>query len=233
MRHNRSEATVSDDRTRRVAPDRAGRATPERFAAVWGRCVRSQLSQGAAEVYADLAARLGEPGRHFHNLGHIDDCLRRFDGVASQLDDRDAVEIGLWFHDAVYVPGDPANERRSADLFLCHASGAHPRFRRRVEALILTTRRDRTPRGNDCKFIDDIDLAGFGSSWDEFMRNGALLRREFARQTDAEYNRGLAAFLSLLRRRRRFFRTDHFARRLETRARSNLDRLLAQIAPAK
>jgi predicted metal-dependent HD superfamily phosphohydrolase len=212
---------------------RAGRATPERFAAVWNRCVQSPSSTDAAEVYADLAARLGEPGRFFHNLGHIDDCLRRFDTIAAHLADRDAVEIALWFHDAVYVPGDPTNERRSAQLFLVQSQGARPVFRRRVTALILTTKRDRTPRGNDCKFIDDIDLAGFGSPWDEFMRNGALLRQEFAKQTEADYNRGLAGFLGGLRRRGRFFRTDYFAQRLETQARHNLDRLLAQIAPAK
>jgi len=212
---------------------RAGRASPERFSALWQRCVASPPSPAADTVYADLCARLGEPGRAFHNLGHIDDCLRRFDEVSSRLVDRDAVELGLWFHDAVYQPGDPNNERRSAELILAQTQGARPVFRRRVAALILTTKRDRTPRGNDCKFIDDIDLAGFGAPWDEFMANGQLLRNEFARQTDADYNRGLAAFLMSLRRRARFFRTDYFAQRLEKQARHNLDRLLAQIAPGR
>ena len=146
------------------------------------------------------------------------------------LDDRDAVELALWFHDAVYDPGDPTNERRSAELFLKHSAGARAHFRRRVSALILTTRRNRTPRSNDCKFIDDIDLAGFGSPWDDFMYNGNLLRREFALQSDKDYYRGLTAFLGLLRRRPRFFRTDWFAERFEAQAQENLDRLLADIA---
>jgi predicted metal-dependent HD superfamily phosphohydrolase len=99
-----------------------------------------------------------------------------------------------------------------------------------VTALILTTRRNRTPRSNDCKFIDDIDLAGFGSPWEDFMYNGDLLRREFATQSDADYYRGLAAFLTYLRRRPRFFRTDWFAKRFEAQAHANLTRLLADIA---
>jgi predicted metal-dependent HD superfamily phosphohydrolase len=181
-------------------------------------------------VFADLRDRLGTRGRHYHNLGHIDDCLVRFDEVAPLLVDRDAVELALWFHDAVYEPGDPDNERRSAQLFLDQSAGALPRFRWRVCALILTTRRVRTPRSNDCKFIDDIDLAGFGLPWRDFAHNGDLLRREFAHQTDAEYYRGLSAFLHALRRRPRFFRTDWFARRLEKRAQANLDRLLSEIA---
>ena len=47
------------------------------------------------------------------------------------------------------------------------------------------------------------------------MRNGDLLRREFATQSDADYYRGLAAFLTSLRRRPRLFRTDWFAKRYE------------------
>ncbi len=208
-----------------------GRANASRFAALWQRCVDSPPSPDAAAVYADLSARMNSAGRRFHNLGHIDDCLRRFDEIAPRLDDRDAVELGLWFHDAVYEPGDPTNERRSAELFLRQSVGARGLLRRRVTALILTTKRDRTPRSNDCKFIDDIDLAGFGAPWDDFMRNGELLRREFAKQSDADYNRGLSSFLMGLRRRPRFFRTDYFAQRLEKQARNNVDRLLAQLAP--
>jgi predicted metal-dependent HD superfamily phosphohydrolase len=166
----------------RTAPTQVGRANAKRFSALWQRCLDSPPSPDAATVYADLCARLGDPRRAFHNLGHIDDCLRYFDEVAPRLDDRDAVELGLWFHDAVYEPGDPTNERRSAELFLAQSAGARSLLRRRVAALILTTKRNRTPRSNDCKFIDDIDLAGFGSSWDEFIRNGQLLRHEFAKQ---------------------------------------------------
>jgi len=211
---------------------RIGRADGTRFGAVWRRCVDSPPSPEAETVYDELRTRLGEQGRQFHNMGHIDDCLARFDEVSRYLDDPDAVEMGLWFHDAVYVPGDPENERRSAALFLSHAAGATPSFRRRVGALVLTTRRNRTPRSNDCKFIDDIDLAGFGSPWEEFMHNGGLLRREFASQSDADYYRGLTGFLTSLRRRPRFFRTDWFARRYEKQAQENLTRLLADIARA-
>jgi predicted metal-dependent HD superfamily phosphohydrolase len=133
----------------------------------------------------------------------------------------------------VYEPGNRDNERASAQLFLDLSAGALPRFRWRVCALILTTRRVRTPRSNDCKFIDDIDLAGFGLPWPEFARNGEKLRREFASQTDEQYFRGLATFLHSLHRRPRFFRTDYFAQRLETRATENLARALEEIARAR
>ena len=82
-------------------------ADARRFGALWRRTVASPPSPDADAVYADLLRRLDGDDRRFHNLQHIADCLDRFDDVASLLDDRDAVEMGLWFHDAVYVPGDP------------------------------------------------------------------------------------------------------------------------------
>ena len=206
------------------------RADAASFTPLWRRCVPSPRASGATAVFADLEARLGERGRVFHNLGHIDDCLRRMDEVVPQLADRDAVEVGVWFHDAVYEPGNPENERMSAQLFLDQSAGAEPHFRRRVCALILTTKRNREPRSNDCKFIDDIDLAGFGAPWEEFMRNGDSLRQEFANQSDSDYYRGLSSFLTALRRRPRFFRTDYFAKRYEAQAQANLDRLIGLLA---
>src|SRR5689334_9923752 len=110
---------------------RIGRANGTRFGALWRRSVASPPSPDSAVVYDDLCARLEEPGRKFHNIGHIDDCLERFDDVRRHLEDPDAVELALWFHDAVYVPGDATNERRSAELFLSHAAGARPALRRR------------------------------------------------------------------------------------------------------
>ena len=72
---------------------RIGRADATRFGALWRRCVASPPSPVAADVYADLRARLSEPAREFHNLGHIDDCLTRLDEVTPHLADPDAVEI--------------------------------------------------------------------------------------------------------------------------------------------
>ena len=201
-----------------------------RFEALWLRCMASANAVAAREVNADLRRRLGAPDRRFHNLNHIRDCLHRFDEVASFLSDPDAVEVALWFHDAVYVPSDADNERYSAELFLAQSNGANPVFRRRVCGLILATRHQGQSHSNDRRFIEDIDLAGFGAPWDAFMREGALLREEFAAKTDAQYFAGQACFLERLKERPWFFATDYFRERYEARAQENLNGLLALLA---
>jgi predicted metal-dependent HD superfamily phosphohydrolase len=180
-------------------------------------------------VYADLYQRYEAPWRHFHNLGHIQDCLRRFDEVATLLADRDAVEFGLWFHDVVYDIGATTNELRSAELFLNLTAGAPFMFRHRVCDHILATRHLSTVYDSDRRFIVDIDLSGFGAPWEEFMHNGALLRNESSDVSDAKYHSGQVAFLSGLQKRRHFFATEYFRSRFETTARENLRRLLSDL----
>jgi predicted metal-dependent HD superfamily phosphohydrolase len=227
----RNQAATALSRRRRLPyPPRTmantDRAETTRFEALWHRCLQCPPSPAASVVHARLRELLGAPDRHFHNLDHIRECLRHFEVVVPLLADPDAVELALWFHDAIYAPGDPTNERRSAELFVQLASGATPVLRRRVCGLVLATRHASVARTSDRRFIEDIDLAGFGAPWDQFMRHGDLLRREFGAQPDAQYYAGQVAFLELLARRPVFFATDFYRERYEARARENLQRLL-------
>ena len=205
-------------------------ADAARFAALWQRQVSSPPAPDGGAVYTDLSGLYAAPYRKFHNLGHIEDCLRRFDEIAPLLVDRDAVEFALWFHDVVYQTGATTNEWRSAEMFLARSTGASFVFRHRVCGLILATRHTRNVRGNDKGFIVDIDLSGFGAPWDEFMRNGDLLRQESADQSERQYHTGQVIFLSRLQQRPYVFSTDYFRDRYELTARANLRRVLAELA---
>ena len=63
-------------------------------------------------------------------------------------------------------------------------------FRHRVCDHILATRHLNSVSDSDRRFIVDIDLSGFGAPWEEFMRNGALLRDESSDVPDANYHSG-------------------------------------------
>jgi predicted metal-dependent HD superfamily phosphohydrolase len=201
----------------------------ERFEALWRRCVASPPSPRGAAVFADLTRLYASPYRRFHNLDHIGDCVRCVDAVAPLLKNRDAVELALWFHDAVYDVGTATNERRSAEMFLTLSAGASFGFRHRVSGLIMATRHARMVHGNDRSFMVDIDLSSFGVPWEVFIENGARLREESSSISDARYHAGQVFFLSRLQRRARFFATDYFRDRYEAVARDNLRRILDEL----
>ena len=225
--------TLLSKRTRTRASVRAPRiAKPTtlfsapRFAAVWSRAAATALCTPQA-MYAELEDLYSDPVRHFHTAEHVSDCLVHFDNVAAMLLDRDAVELALWFHDAIYEPGAADNERRSAKLFVARTAGVDDLLRRRVCALVLATRHAGHVQGHDRRFMVDIDLAGFGAPWDEFMAKGTELRNEYAAQSDECYYAAQLLFLKRLRERRQFFTTAYFRDRYEATAQENLRRLVA------
>lgn len=199
-----------------------------RFTALWARTLSGDESTAAKTVYERLIELYGEPHRHYHTLNHIRHCLREFDRAAALMDDPDAVEMALWFHDAIYQPGAGDNERRSADLFRQWADGCvDPVFRQRVDDLVMATVHRELPGWRDAGFVVDIDLSSFGLPWETFERDGRLIRAEFPEVADDQYYRGHLRFLVALQDRPTVFSTEFFQQRYEEVARENLARIIA------
>lgn len=207
------------------SPTSCDTALITRFEALWSRCVPA-AAVAAPTVARELMRLYSEPERRFHNVGHISDCLRYLDEVRSFVRAPDTLELALWFHDAIYSPGAPDNEERSVELFRSLSQKADPVFVKRVGELIMATKHGAKVNTGDRGFIVDIDLAGFGVGWDEFMRKGAELRDEYATQSDDEYYRGQVSFLTRLKARPTFYCTRYFRTRYEDAAQENLSRLI-------
>ena len=203
-------------------------ASEARLAAVWRRCHVAAVARDAGAVFAEVAAHYAESARHYHTLLHIDDCLARLDAVADLVENPDAVEIAIWFHDVIYAPGVRDNEARSARFYLQRSDGATPRFRLAVCRMILASRHVRPMLDADPGYMVDIDLAGFGRPWAEFRSTTDLIRAECPQRTDGEFAAGLAPFLRALVARQRMFATEWFRERCEATARRNVDQLLEE-----
>ena len=208
------------------------RATAERFSALWRRCHTGPDALDPGPVYAKLVARYGEPHRRYHTLGHIDDCLERLDRVRDLLPDADAVELALWFHDAVFDADARDNERRSARYYLDHAAGATPRFQRHVCSMILASNHAGLLSNADLGYMLDIDLAGFGHPWPAFRRTTDVVRAEYTHLSDAQFAAGMSAFFAILMSRPSIFRTDTFRDACESTARANIEALRNEWAAA-
>jgi len=203
-------------------------ALGDRFLALWKRSLPPEAKMNVNPVYDDLVKHYNESGRRYHDWTHLTHCLREFDRAAARMESQDAVELALWFHDAVYVPGAPDNEQRSADLFrLWGKNWFSPAFVEKVCGLIYITMHRQPPDGGDESYVVDIDLSSFGEHWPDFLRDTRNVRNEQSHVPDAIYYPAHAKFLKMLLNRPRIFHTDFFFERYEESARRNIERLLA------
>jgi predicted metal-dependent HD superfamily phosphohydrolase len=204
-------------------------ALQRRFIALWRSCSTDDDASAAA-VWRQLSRRYAEPHRHYHCLTHIAFCLEQLDLAATLMDSVQAVELAVWFHDAVYRPGDPDNEAASAALFCEHASSVDPVLVESVATLILDTTHLAAPKTADGRYIVDIDLASLGLPWPRFLRDSEAIREEQPDIADAAYTSAQRSFLKGLLARPALYRTRFFQDRCEARARSNIERTLDGMA---
>lgn len=187
------------------------------------------------EAGAELLAAYSESHRHYHTLQHLDECLRL-------LDERVAphhgaaicrpVELGLWFHDAVYeIPG-PDNEQRSADWAARVMANAGLLIADvdRVKEAIMATRHDAPTPSVVAELVVDVDLAILGAPPARFGEYEEQVRREYAVYPDDAYRQGRAVILRQFLDRPRIYQTSAFAD-LEAPARANLRRSLRRLEP--
>jgi predicted metal-dependent HD superfamily phosphohydrolase len=201
----------------------------KRWMGLWSRLG----AQGSGlSIFAHLAAAYTEPGRAYHTAEHIDDCLSQLDLSRDLARRPDEVEAALWFHDAVYLPGGPDNEDRSARLAQTAllACAVPLEVSRRVGELVLATRHLTIPRDSDAQLVCDIDLSILGREpevFDEFERR---IREEYAWVPEPIYRSSRSEVLTGFLRRRSIYQTENFRERYEQPARANLERILAELA---
>ncbi|MDH3761546.1 MAG: hypothetical protein OEU50_11240 [Gammaproteobacteria bacterium] len=208
---------------------------PARFQQLWQRCLVAGATDNSADIHRRLLDGYREPQRHYHTLAHIEQCLVMFDQCKSLASDPDALELAVWFHDVIFEPGRPDNEKRSAELYLALSQGVHDeRTRGLIDRLIMATLHDGSSlQDHDAVYMVDIDLSSFGLSWEEFLQDSKNLRLESADLSDAEYYRKKTSFQNCLLAKERFYLSDFFAERLENQARSNLARYFDYISPQR
>ena len=113
--------------------------------------------------YEKLTRAYAEPQRHYHNQQHIAECLAEFDGARHLTQQPAAVELALWFHDAVYDPKAGDNEEQSAAMARnCLETGGASRFAATVSDLVMVTKSHTIEAGSDAVLTVDVDLSIFG-----------------------------------------------------------------------
>lgn len=205
------------------------RELKNRFHDVVSRCAPEA---DAGELYRILVDKYSEPHRSYHTLEHIRHCLAQLDGARHLADDADAIELAIWFHDAVFDIGADDNERRSALLFDSRLGPyLSPERAAYIHHLIRDTEHPSEPGDNDGRLMVDIDLSSFALPWDEFMRDTRAILAESAHVPEAQLVAGKCRFLNALLSRSSIFQTVHFREHHEAQARSNIERHMRDLKP--
>ena len=187
---------------------------------------------------AGLRRRYAEPHRAYHTQAHIDTMLRGLRDQAGQITHADAVELAIWYHDAIYDPAATDNEARSAALLRTEMAGlADPVLvgwaALMVEASARHVLPEATPdmlRADAATFLD-LDMAILGAAAEEYDAYEAGIAAEYVPvHGEATFRQGRAAFLGATLAQDRLFLTDRFHAALDLPARANIRRTLARPA---
>ena len=182
-------------------------------------------------IFIALDHKYREPHRAYHTAAHIRHCLTEFRQVRDMPRDPDAIELALWFHDAIYVPLRKDNECRSAEFAREKLSvvGAVPsHIIERACTLIMATQHvvALSPRDPDAIMMADIDLTPLGAHPEAFDGNSRRLRREFGMGDNKGSLQKQAWFLvKMLKEKQSIYGTDFFYEKYEKQARKNIERL--------
>jgi predicted metal-dependent HD superfamily phosphohydrolase len=196
-------------------------ASPERWAKLWREI---GAKDDGLTVYQELVLLYSEPHRHYHNLEHIADCLNEFDSARHLAGQPLAVELAIWYHDAIYNTRAPDNEEKSAEMAKSRISEAGGRddLSDAVAALVMATKSHDPSLHPDAPLMVDIDLSILGKPEQRFWEYESQVRREYDWVPEGIFCTKRTEILERFLARERIYSTKHFFDRYEQQARANL-----------
>jgi predicted metal-dependent HD superfamily phosphohydrolase len=184
-------------------------------------------------THDEVIAAYAAPGRYYHNLKHIEDCLAALEGVSGLSGhDREILTATIWWHDIVYDATRSDNEELSARLAEQNLAAG---LREEVGRLIRLTRsHDVEPGDRLGAVMISIDLSILGAEPSAYDAYATAIRQEYAHVADETYRVGRAAVLRRFAARPAIYPDAGFAEKLEGSARANIEReLKSLLAPSR
>jgi len=200
----------------------------QRWTALWKRL---GARGDASTVYNDLATRYSEPHRAYHTLEHIGHCLDEFEQVRHLATNPEAVELALWYHDAIYDTKTKDSEEQSATFAIEVARNASlpDNFGQSVANLITATKHTSAPTDPDVQLLVDVDLSILGQSEDKFDEYERQVRKEYEWVAENAFVAGRSTILKSFLDRSTIYSTQFFRDKYESQARANIAKSLARL----
>lgn len=147
------------------------------------------------KIFEQIKASYNTPPREYHSLGHVYDCLIKLQQFVDM--DTSAIELAIWFHDAVYDALSKTNECDSANMMKQCADHLRidPIQISDADRLIMITADHKNASKNDEIVIADIDLSILAADPDVYKNYTMAIRSEYKAIDDIDYRAGRSAFL--------------------------------------
>ena len=195
--------------------------TIDRWTRVWRQVADTADTR---PVFEELLSRYSEPHRYYHNLNHIAECLVEFDSARELARDPLAVELAIWFHDAVYDTRGSDNEEKSAELakWCIEEAGGSSALPQSVIALVVATKTHDSSAHPDAPLLVDVDLSILGQRKERFDQYESQIRHEYDWVAESVFAAKRAQILEGFLARERVYTTQPFFAKYEQAARTNL-----------
>jgi len=191
---------------------------------------------GERRLLDDLLARHREKHRRYHTATHVAWVIRHVDELAAAepVEHLHEVVAAAFYHDAVYEPTYPANERASARLARrdLTAIGWGEAAVERVGSMIEATEHGATTgeqASGDPAILLDADLAILAADPAAYSSYVAAVRSEYRHVDDEDWRSGRTSVLDGFLARPAIYLTTSGYERWEDRARANLAAELADL----
>ncbi|EOR07892.1 HD domain-containing protein [Acinetobacter genomosp. 15BJ] len=179
------------------------------------------------KVFNKLIAAYSEKQRAYHTLQHLYECLTLLESIRADLNDAHAVELALWFHDAVYAPQAKDNELKSAELFEQYlAQDLSADDVQKIKRWIVATKKHEATDEQDLQFLLDIDLAILAASAERLDEYEQQIQQEYAWVYPDVYSIKRKQVLTHFYRTEPLYQTEYFQQNFEQPAKSNLKNII-------
>lgn len=184
-------------------------------------------------VFAQLTTLYSEPHRKYHTLQHLAECFSLYDAVTTEPKNGPAVELAIWFHDAIYDTSAMDNEEASAVLAtqtLAKAGLVQPLVAL-VSQLILSTRHDAVSSSSiEALVLQDVDLSILGAPASRYEEFEVQIRSEYHWVPDSIFRDRRSEILKGFLARPTIYQLPQIRAQLEQRARQNLAAAIERLA---
>jgi len=190
---------------------------------------------GDQRLLDGLLARHREKQRRYHTATHVAWVIRHVEelGAVEPVDHLDEVVAAAFYHDAVYEPTHPANERASARLArrdLTTLGWSDDRTERVGSMIEATAHQGPDASSGDTSILLDADLAILAADPAGYSDYVSGVRAEYRHLDDDEWRTGRTSVLEAFVDRTSIYSTPTARERWEPRARANIAAELAALA---